>query len=262
MALASWEWNSWSPWLSSSSFSPSKPTIFFYFYFFKVIDGLFPVTQICSVLKTKRAIYPTARTIPLYASKAWMFGVVDSGWNFSCKTSWDQAFLPRSTFQSAPKKGEYLCAGGLLAAACLNVGSKWAVLQLDGLLLASCARAAASPLQPRGAMVMLLGYTARENQDPNGKLFGRLKLLLHICPPLEKVLSVEVMKYCRRGKCSQLSKDPRASKWTYMGQQRIAWFEEPNTVLSIYRENRSTTVPKTVKLIPTGQELISLPNLI
>lgn len=59
---------------------------------------------------------------------------------------------------------------------------------------------------------MLLGYTARENQDPNGKLFRILKLLLHICPPLEKVLRVEVMKYCRRGKCSQLSKDPRASK--------------------------------------------------
>lgn len=37
---------------------------------------------------------------------------------------------------------------------------------------------------------------------------------------------------------------------------------EPKTVLSVYGENRSMTVPKTVKLIPTGQELISLPNFI
>lgn len=85
-----------------------------------------------------------------------------------------------------------------------------------------------------------------KNQDPNGKLLGRLKLFLHICPPLEKVLCAEVMKYCQREKCFLLSKDPRASKWTYMGQQRITGFEEPNTTFSNYAENTSMTLPKTV----------------
>lgn len=97
--------------------------------------------------------------------------------------------------------------------------------QSFSLLSARKAQVMVSHLQPWGAMVMRLGYIARENQDPNGKLLGRLKLLLHICPPLEKVLCAEVMKYCQRGKCSLLSKDPRASKWMYMVQQCIEGLE-------------------------------------
>lgn len=156
-------------------------------------------------------------------------------------------FFHDALFQSSPEKGEWLCAG---RCPCSGISEPRERMGSTSAGWPARSKHCLSSNLPSPALqgLWLCCWTTEpeKNKDPNGKLLGRLKLLLHICPPLEKVLRAEVMKYCQRGKCSLLSKDPRASKWAYMGQQQIAGFEEPNTIFSNYAENTSTTLPKTV----------------
>jgi len=66
-------------------------------------------------------------------------------------------FFHNALFRAPQKRVSCCVLTGLLAAASLNPGSEWAVLQLDGLLATSIARAATSRLQPcRGC-----GYAVR-----------------------------------------------------------------------------------------------------
>lgn len=159
-----------------------------------------------------------------------------SGWNFPCRTSWTQAILPQCPFQNSPKKsGVAVC---WQASSQLQLQTWGANGQLDGLLAAGIAGAAASCLQPCRSCGYALGlHSQRKTRILMENFLEDWNYSCTSVLPWKRYYVLKLWNIVGGQSALCLPKIQEHLKWLYLGQQRITGLKEPSTIFSSCAEN-------------------------